>query len=185
MIVSRLFLPLAATLLTTPLLATPLLATSVLAADSAKTGDSRYEALVNCRTITDNTARLACYDEKAADFAAAQKSGDVVVLDRKKIVEAKRQAFGLPGFDILKLVEHPGHAVEMASIEFRLASVKRTGQGGWIFVSEDGQVWNSIEHPDVFPEPKAGDMAKVTHGALGSFFLKAGDCDAVRVARSK
>ncbi|MES2033015.1 MAG: hypothetical protein V4466_02470, partial [Pseudomonadota bacterium] len=58
------------------------------AADAPKSRAGALQAVVDCRAVTDGTARLACFDAAAAQLDAAEKSGAVVVLDRAQVKEA-------------------------------------------------------------------------------------------------
>ena len=50
--------------------------------------------LVECRALTDAGARLECYDRAAETLDAAERQGDVVVMDRAQVQESRRQLFG-------------------------------------------------------------------------------------------
>ena len=54
-----------------------------------------FEALVQCRSITDDAARLQCFDTAAANLQAATERRDVVVVDRAQVRESRRRLFGL------------------------------------------------------------------------------------------
>ena len=54
-----------------------------------------FEALVHCRSITDDAARLQCFDTAAANLQAATERRDVVVVDRAQVRESRRRLFGL------------------------------------------------------------------------------------------
>jgi len=42
-----------------------------------------FEGMLQCRTITDDSARLACFDRQVAAFADAQKTGEVIVANAR------------------------------------------------------------------------------------------------------
>ena len=54
-----------------------------------------FEALVRCRALTDDAARLRCFDSAAATLQQQAENRDLVVVDRKQIQETKRSLFGL------------------------------------------------------------------------------------------
>ncbi len=76
------------------LTATPLLAKDKRHAPEVGRAQALQD-LARCRTITDDQARLACFDKAAATFDEAEKAGDIVVVDKAQAGEVKRQAFGL------------------------------------------------------------------------------------------
>ncbi len=77
-------------------------ATAVIAAPPAQSAGGEpamgradlLARLVACRTMADTSARLACYDVAAAALDAAERQGDVVVVDRNQISTARRENFG-------------------------------------------------------------------------------------------
>ena len=50
--------------------------------------------LGDCQKISDDAARLRCFDRAAANLIAASKAGDIVVVDREKMRSARRSLFG-------------------------------------------------------------------------------------------
>jgi hypothetical protein len=144
-----------------------------------------YSDVLACRSIADPMQRLACFDKTVGTLAAAETSGDVVVINRAKVEEVKRQAFGLPNLDALKAFELHSKAKPLEKISFVIASVRQNANGRWIVTSPDGQVWVQIDSADVYPEPTAGRTAVVSRASLGSFFLKVGTDSAFRVRREQ
>src|SRR5215207_2982123 len=63
--------------------------------DKPQARPEAFEALVRCRALTDDSARLRCFDSASAALQTAAENRDVVVVDRKQIREAKRGLFGL------------------------------------------------------------------------------------------
>src|SRR5207344_3661661 len=81
-----------------------LLAVPAAPARSKTSRAAIVEKLVDCRKLTENAARLACYDEATAAFDQAESKGDVVVIDREQAREVRKQAFGftLPSISIFQ-----------------------------------------------------------------------------------
>jgi hypothetical protein len=173
----------------TPYLTFPLaliLATPVLAAEPPPLPSvPSYSDVLACRSIADPKARLACFDKTVGTLAAAETSGDVVVINRAKVEEVKRQAFGLPNLDALKAFEIHTKAKPIERISFVIANAHQTAGGRWMVTSADGQVWTQVDSADVYPEPAAGRSAVVYRGMIGSFFLKVGTDSAFRVRREQ
>ncbi len=172
--------------LSTAWLTSLILAAPALAAEPpALPAVPSYSDVLACRSIADPTQRLACFDKTVGTLAAAETSGDVVVINRAKVEEVKRQAFGLPNLDALKAFEIHTKAKPIERISFVIANAHQNGAGRWVVTSGDGQVWVQIDSADVFPEPAAGRPAVVYKGSLGSFFLKVGTDSAFRVRREE
>jgi hypothetical protein len=144
-----------------------------------------YSDVLACRSIADATQRLACFDKTVGTLAAAETSGDVVVINRAKVEEVKRQAFGLPNLDALKAFEIHTKAKPIEKISFVIANAHQNAAGHWRVTSTDGQVWVQVDSQDVYPEPAAGRSAVVYKGMIGSFFLKVGTDSAFRVRREE
>jgi hypothetical protein len=129
------------------------------------------KALLDCKTRSDPTERLACYDSAATQFETATTTGDVVVVDREQIRTLKRQSFGLtlPSFAIFS------GGAKTEEIDTRidlLLDRTQPGEDGHLqFVFEDGAVWRQFDGGDIFPRPRKGMKAVITRGAVGGFFM--------------
>jgi hypothetical protein len=146
---------------------------------------AQLEKLMACRTLTEPMARLSCFDAAVGKLAQATAAGDVVVVDKAKVQEVRRQAFGLPNLDALKFFEGGGKVAPLTRVTFNIAQVYQTQSGRWVVISEDGQVWRQEEVDSAYRDPKVGDTAVVTSGVLNSFFLKIGKFPDFRADREK
>ena len=54
-----------------------------------------FQAVLDCKTLTDPAARLACFDQTTQALADAAKTNDVLVVDRATVRKTKRGLFGL------------------------------------------------------------------------------------------
>ena len=166
-----------------------ILATLVAApANAQKKGalpDSRppvFEALVNCRTITDAAQRLACYDSKVAAIDEAEKNNEIVLADKESMKEARR---GLFGFTLPKLrlfgdgEEEEGEAELVAKID----SAYQTGAGKWTVVLEDGARWAQIDDKIINKDPAKGMEIKIRKATMGSYFANIAGQRAMRMKR--
>jgi hypothetical protein len=131
-----------------------------------------FDKVAACRKITDSTERLACFDNAVAALEAAEKAGDVVVVDRSEIHEAKRQAFGLQNVDALKIFNRGSRPEVVDKISGVIARASQDGDGKWVLTTQDGQVWSQTEAETFYPDPKPGDQIEIRAGLLGSYFLK-------------
>jgi hypothetical protein len=140
------------------------------------------ERLVACRAITDNAARLACYDSAAGALDSAERQGEVVVIDRAQVAETQRQLFG---FEVPSLPRLFGdrEAAPIEAIETTLQSASQVGDNRWVFRLADGGVWRQIDSEPVRFQNRPGQEVRVRKASLGSFMLTVGGSRAVRVRR--
>ena len=123
------------------------LATSAAAAAKAPPTISPYvNALDQCRQIADSMQRLACYDRTAGALVTASRSGEINVVDRGQMREARRTLFG---FSMPKLPFFSGDT-----------SVGDTPD----------QIETTIK--ETFRVPKAGQKIIIKRGPMGSYFLR-------------
>lgn len=142
-----------------------------------------FEQLAACRTIANDTERLGCFDQRASTFETAQRTGDVVVVDRSQIRQARRQLFG---FELGSMPDiFAGHQAEapIDAIETSLTSAVQGGDGKWVFKLADGSEWRQIDSDPVRFRNQEGIQIRIRRAALGSYQLVAGNSRAVRVRR--
>ena len=140
------------------------------------------QKLVDCRKVADSAARLACYDQTAADLDQAEAKGDVVIVDREQATEVRRQAFGftLPS---LSLFNKGAPKEEIESADGVVAGARRDGNGRWAIVLEGGAVWTQVGSEELFKTPKAGMKVRIRRGALGSFLMSVDNSGAFKAHR--
>lgn len=140
------------------------------AAAAAQTDTTRtVDQLAECRAVTGDAERLACFDRLAERILAARKSGDLLVLDRKQVVERKRRTFGLtnPSGDVFGGGAED-KATEVSELETTVQSVAATaGVGRWNIQLANGMVWQSVDSLPV--PPRAGTPIKLKTAILGGF----------------
>jgi hypothetical protein len=128
------------------------------------------QKLVDCRKVTDDAARLACYDQATAAFDQAEAKGDVVVIDRDQARKVRKQAFGftLPSISIFAKGETQE---ELDTADGVVAVARQNGQGHWVIQLEDGAVWSQVGVEDLFRSPKPGMKVKIRKASLGSYLM--------------
>lgn len=164
-----------------------LAAVAVVATLSGETAppQERAETLARvtaCRAIADGAARLSCYDAAVTALDSAERQGEVVVMDRAQIGEARRQLFGFEMPSMPRLFGAEG-ATEIDSIETTLQSATQVADNRWVFRLADGAVWRQIDTDSLRTRPRPGEAVRVRKASLGSFLLTVGDSRAVRVRR--
>ena len=142
------------------------------------------QQLVECRKLTDNAARLACYDQAAAVLDQAEAKGDIVVVDREQARKVRRQAFGftLPSMSLFSRGEKPE---EIATADGKIASARRLPTGRWEVKLEDGATWVQIDASEIPIDPRAGQAVKIRKASLGSYMMTVGNQREVKVHRVK
>lgn len=160
------------------------LATPVAAQQAPSTARPELlSRLVACRPVADSAARLACYDAAASALDSAERQGEVVVVDRAQVSEARRQLFGFDLPAMPSLFDRGGRAENLDAIETTLTRATRTGEGKWVFTLADGGAWRQIDNERVTFENRAGEPVRVRRASLGSYQLVVGRSRAVRVRR--
>lgn len=137
-----------------------------------------------CRDISDEKARLACYDTAVGRLRAAEESGDVTTISRADVEQVQRESFGFKIPSLPKFASRKGDAAEneVTSITSAVRSVS-AGPGKLRVTLENGQVWTQIDDKTV--RAKKPKSAEISQAALGSFKMKLDDGLAFRVRREQ
>ncbi len=140
-----------------------------------------FTGLVQCRTIADDPARLACFDSRSAELDAATVRRDIVVMDRNQVRDTRRTLFGLavPKLAILDANE----ADEVKQIEGVVKRARRDEDNRWIMSLQDGASWRQIDGHVLGLEPRVGSKVVVRRAALGSFMMSIERQPGIRVKR--
>lgn len=138
-----------------------------------------------CRALADSAARLSCYDAAVAALDAAEREGEVVVVDRAQVRESRRALFGfdLPSLPALGRVERAEDAI--SSVETTLSRATRGGDGKWVFHLADGSTWRQSDSESVFFPNREGTQVRVRRASMGSFMMTLAGSRAVRVRRDQ
>jgi hypothetical protein len=144
-----------------------------------------FEALVRCRTITEDAARLQCFDAAAAALQTATERREVVVVDRQQVRESRRRLFGLalPRLPIFGGDDDDDDEDEVDHIESNIVSAYQFGYGRWAVRLEDGSTWMQTDDNPIAARPRAGQTVRVNRGALGSYMMRVNGQPGVRVRR--
>jgi hypothetical protein len=149
--------------------------------------ESPTDKLYACVGMADGQARLACYDAAAAALKKAQADGEVSVVSRAQVQQAGRDAFGLglaaQADAMASVATSAAPPPELDVIEVTIASVQRRPDGTSRFTLDNGQVWEQTDTVNLGTLSKGPMKGEIRRGALGSFFLKAGNRTAVRAKR--
>ena len=140
-------------------------------------------ALDRCRTIADAAQRLACFDSAAGALVAAANSGDIRVVDRAQIQQAKRSLFG---FSMPKLSLFSGDSDDdkVDRLETTIKSVEQLNSGHYrIVLAAEDAVWVTSESKLNLDPPRKGQKITILAGPLGSYFLRINGQNGIRGRR--
>lgn len=140
------------------------------------------QKLADCRQLTENSVRLACYDQAAAVLDQAEAKGDIVVVDREQARKVRRQAFGF-SLPSISLFEKGEAQAEVENVAARVASARQNGAGKWVIRLEDGATWVQVDSGELFTTPRAGMTVKIRRAALGSYLMSVESRRAFRARR--
>ena len=163
------------------------LATEAAAAPKNQPRPEIFVRLLDCRTITDSSSRLACYDRQVGAMETASQNDEVVVLDKEELKKTRRSLFG---FSLPKLPfladrdddQADKSQAEFTTIEAKLSAVRSLGYGKWSFRLDDGAEWQTTE---AIPtrSPKNGMAIKIKRASMGSFMGSVNGWPSVRMKR--
>jgi len=126
-----------------------------------------------CRAIADSGQRLACFDGAAAALLTASESGELTVIDRPQLRQARRSLFGfsLPRLPFLQGDRSADD--DTGTLETTVQSVRSLGYGRVQVVVADGNaIWETTESYSTFEAPKRGQTVTIKRGPLGSYMLR-------------
>ena len=138
--------------------------------------------LYECQSVVESDARAHCYDQAVESLKVAEREGTVVIVERERILEARRALFGftLPAFPSLM---GGGATEQMDAIETTLNRASFVNGAGWTFQLSDGSTWRQIDDFPLQFRPVEGMPVRVRRAAMGSYFLKVANNPAVRAKR--
>lgn len=155
------------------LVAAGLMASGASAAKAPPPMSPYVNALEQCRQIADSTARLACYDRTAPSLITAARSGEINVVDRGQMREARRSLFGfsMPKLPFFSGDQSAGDAP--SEIQTTITSAREIEYGKYrITIADGGAVWETTEDSIGLHAPRAGQKITIRQGTMGSYFLR-------------
>lgn len=153
-----------------------------LAAQNAG-GTAVIDEVIECRTISAGTERLACFDKNVEVLERARKSNELAIISREEVRTARKSLFGLTLPEIKIFSDDRGEAI--AEINATIRSVSQRSDGKWAFVLDDGARWIQIDERSPSATPKAGQPIRIRRAAMGSYLANVNKQIAIRVRRSE
>ena len=147
------------------------------------------DQLYKCKALTDDSARLACYDAGVGRVEEAQATGELVAIDREAAKEIKRESFGF-NIPSLPKIGLPSFGSDNDADEVTVLKIDRTKKkprGDYYFYTENGQVWEQVDGAGLRRTPRGDDNTlHVRKAAIGSFLAQLnGKGSGIRVRRIK
>jgi hypothetical protein len=143
-------------------------------------------ALLACRQVASDPARLACFDRESAALVAAPRSGAVSPRASPRAVAGaqapSRAALSATGLDPeqtfglapLQIAARQAAAEKLPRrldhIAARITALSSAADGREIFTLDNSQVWMELE-PEATVEPRVGESVEISRGWLGSYWL--------------
>ena len=138
--------------------------------------------MMGCRAMTDDAARLACYDRTVGNLQQAVAAREVVIVNSAEVKKARRSLFGFTLPD-LSIFGGKDDTPEVKEIRTKIASVRSLGYNKWQIRLEDGATWETTEGFHDGDIPGVGDAIRITKGAFGNYFLAVSGGGSVRARR--
>jgi hypothetical protein len=142
--------------------------------------------LTACRLVSDNAARLSCFDAAAAKLEAAYQANEIYIADKTQVKATRRKLFGLPipdlgifgGGDDAQSADKN----EVSEIETTVKAAISTPDG-WRIITADESTWQQIDSNVLALSPKPGMKLIIRKAALGSFKMNVAGMPAIKVKR--
>ncbi|MFM2301303.1 MAG: hypothetical protein RLZZ84_1039 [Pseudomonadota bacterium] len=158
----------------------------VLAKDAAAGGRSGppevYTQMLQCRTMSTDSERLACYDTRMAKLQKAEENAEIVIVEKREMQEAKRGLFGFS----LPQVAMFGSTSTDDSVNELVAKVNRAQRydySRWRLVLDNGSIWDQIDSEPLAIDPNAGSAIVIKRASMGSYKARIDGQPPVRIRR--
>lgn len=146
----------------------------------------RWQNVVECRAQTDPAKRLACMDAAIAAAEAAERSGEMVVIEKSEVERAAKEDFGLRGQSRTAAAPRVMRRPDIRELRTTVTAARlRPYEKEWVIALADGSVWRQIGNEEIFKRPRPGLPVEITRGLLNNFFLVVDGATAIRVRRIK
>ncbi|CAA9494511.1 MAG: hypothetical protein AVDCRST_MAG91-720 [uncultured Sphingomonadaceae bacterium] len=151
-------------------------------------GQAPVDQLLSCGAITDNVARLRCFDAARSALKSAIEARDVVIVSRSEAQETRRSLFGfsLPRIGLFGGGDKRGPPPRFEDVTRVESVISRVRPGGgyglYLLTLEDGAIWQTLEANRNF-FPASGQSIAIERGLIGNYNAKIARGKAFRVKR--
>jgi len=135
-----------------------------------------------CRLIAESTLRLACMDRAAHLLVQSHERGELTIINRAQVHEARRKLFGFSGA-FPPFFGGNDQEEEISAIESTLIRLTRDSGGRWVFQLADGSEWRQVDNESPHLRAQTGTQVRIRRAAFGSYMLNVGHARAIRVRR--
>ena len=141
-----------------------------------------YAALIACRSIRNDSERLACLDQRVKALEDSVSGNSVFIVDKAAVDKSRRESFGL-GLSDVTIFDKKAAAQPIQQIESSIRSAHQDGEGNWTVSLQDGSVWRQTDRSVFGRSPKTGMPVVVKRNGLGSYFMVIQNMPGVRARR--
>lgn len=124
--------------------------------------------VIACTSVADAMERLACFDREVKSMSEAQRSGDLVAMDRLQVRKTRRSLFGLALPDLGVFGDSDSDDGDSA-IETTIKAVRQGADGKWLFELAEGGRWQQLDSREFIVDPAAGQPIRIRRAAMGSY----------------
>ena len=160
----------------------PSLIATQAAADRNQALPDAYVALIACRSIRNDTERLACLDQRVKTLEDSVSGNSVFIVDKAAVDKSRRESFGL-GLSDVTMLDRKAAAQPIQQIESSIRSARQDGEGNWTVSLQDGTVWRQTDRAVFGRSPKPGMHVVVKRNGFGSYFMVIQNMPGVRARR--
>ena len=132
-------------------------------------GDGYITDLKNCQTITEDAARLNCYDAAVGKVVAASDNGNVRIVSEAEVAKTKRGLFGL---NINLFGGSDDKDAELDLLQSVITKVSVSGSTVFITIEEGNAVWKIPNAKPRIKRAKPGDTVEFKKASFGSYFIR-------------
>ena len=141
------------------------------AAQTGSDASKTLDALSECPKLPADSARLICFESAEREIAAARKSGKLLALDRDKVIERKRQRFGLAdGMQNPLDRDKADRDTMVTEVHTTVVTAKPASYARFTLQLANNTVWETIEPLKIEPRPGTDIVIKQSgFGGLKAF----------------
>ncbi len=143
---------------------------------NSEASDTDYlEALKSCQTLSEDSARLACFDKAVGSIVTANAAGEVQVVDKDDVEKTRRSLFGfaLPKIALFGGDDDSEEGKKKRNLlETTITSVSYRSRKVIFFTTEEGATWRISNAPPRLRTIKTGQSVVLKKAAMGSFFIR-------------
>ena len=152
-------------------------------AQTAASAPSPLKSVLDCTAIAEPSQRLACFDREVGSLSQAQRTGEVVIMDREQLGKTRRSLFGL-ALPNLGIFGGDANAEDSGELETTITRAQQDGRGRWTLDLAEGGRWVQTDSKMMVVDPAPGHPIKIRRAALGSYLANIKGQRAIRVRRA-